>query len=182
VIQSAHGVDSPEAAVGVLVAFAKEALGRFDFTADTCARVLGGGVTARFHGRLLPVKTFLEDTWGKKARVLAASRPITAAPQSAKDVSNAAAESPAGGEPRKLTKYVWVPEDEDGEPHDRNPHDRCGGGVYKMENVSDVAVSQSALTTLVLQACGVSKGEVSTAVHTLTSDARQFIEPSDSLG
>jgi len=30
---------------------------------DTCGRVLGGGVTQRFQGRILPIKCFIEDTW-----------------------------------------------------------------------------------------------------------------------
>ena len=30
----------------------------------------------------------------------------------------------------KTEKHVWFPCDEDGEPHEKNPHDPCGGFIY----------------------------------------------------
>eukprot|EP00613_Pedinella_sp_CCMP2098_P075258 CAMPEP_0171932310 /NCGR_PEP_ID=MMETSP0993-20121228/30267_1 /TAXON_ID=483369 /ORGANISM="non described non described, Strain CCMP2098" /LENGTH=826 /DNA_ID=CAMNT_0012572565 /DNA_START=46 /DNA_END=2526 /DNA_ORIENTATION=- len=62
VIKAAHGVESDEQVAAVLVGFAKETLNRFSTTSDTTGRILGGGVCARFRGRLEPVLTFLKDT------------------------------------------------------------------------------------------------------------------------
>jgi hypothetical protein len=55
VMKSAHGVTSDSELASLLVAFARSTLGRLADMADTCGRVLGGGVAARFRQRLEPV-------------------------------------------------------------------------------------------------------------------------------
>jgi len=147
VVQSAHGVvNDPGAAVHVLVAYARETLCRFDAVPDTCGRVLGGGVANRFNGRILPVKTFLDDTWGiggDQCPMLTSNGNISS--------GNGSGNGSGDGS------------------GDRSGDD--GGSAGFSGGGGD-----QPLTTVVLRACGVSKSEVAAAVHWLTSEARRFIE------
>lgn len=59
-IKSAHEVDTEEEEVlDILWEYSEQTLLRFNTIDDSCGRVLGGGVTNRFKGRLAPVANFL---------------------------------------------------------------------------------------------------------------------------
>ena len=60
VMMQAHSVTTPEDAIEVLIEYTRQTLNRFANTHDTTGRILGGGVTNRYQGRLEPVKLFLE--------------------------------------------------------------------------------------------------------------------------
>ena len=61
VIKSSHGCMDDERVVDIIVEYALNTVDRFSTADDTTGRVLGGGVAARFNGRLLPVMTFLDE-------------------------------------------------------------------------------------------------------------------------
>lgn len=65
VIKSAHGCVEDEEVVDIMIKYAFDTVDRFSTADDTTGRVLGGGVAARYNGRLVPVKTFLDDTTAK---------------------------------------------------------------------------------------------------------------------
>ena len=62
VIKSAHGCAEDEQVVDIMIEYAMGTVERFSTADDTTGRVLGGGVAARYNGRLMPVKTFLDDS------------------------------------------------------------------------------------------------------------------------
>jgi len=60
-VRAADALDSEAAAFDALTAFARNALARFDGADDTVARVLGGGVAKRWHGRLASALEGLDE-------------------------------------------------------------------------------------------------------------------------
>lgn len=60
-IKSAHQVQSDDEVLDILWEYSEQTLLRFNTIDDSCGRVLGGGVTNRFKGRLAPVANFFRQ-------------------------------------------------------------------------------------------------------------------------
>ncbi|CAM9218858.1 unnamed protein product [Chrysoparadoxa australica] len=59
-IMAAHGVETEDEAVDILLAYAKTTIKRFDTVKDKAGRVLGGGVAKRYDGRLKMIMDWLD--------------------------------------------------------------------------------------------------------------------------
>ena len=75
-VKAVHGLEDDDAAIEEVVAYAREALDRFQSADDTVARVLGGGVAKRWQGRLAVAaadfaRAVADDDSGAVSRLLA---------------------------------------------------------------------------------------------------------------
>lgn len=59
IIKSAHGLSSYDDVASLLIDFARTTVWRLAGMADTCGRILGGGVSNRLKGRLEPIQSIL---------------------------------------------------------------------------------------------------------------------------
>eukprot|EP00620_Florenciella_sp_RCC1587_P020246 CAMPEP_0182559622 /NCGR_PEP_ID=MMETSP1324-20130603/2673_1 /TAXON_ID=236786 /ORGANISM="Florenciella sp., Strain RCC1587" /LENGTH=690 /DNA_ID=CAMNT_0024771903 /DNA_START=68 /DNA_END=2140 /DNA_ORIENTATION=+ len=64
VMKDVHDCEHDSELCTVLLKYAKQTVERFSTARDTCGRVLGGGVTNRYKGRLAPVNEFLSTNLG----------------------------------------------------------------------------------------------------------------------
>ena len=135
VMKDVHDCQYDSELCTVLLNYAKQTVERFSTARDTCGRVLGGGVTNRYKGRLAPVDEFLSTNLGPLDAVNeGAAPPVATAPSPTAPSLPPRLASPRLASPR-LTSPPRVPL-------------QCSAKLIKMANVklSEVVKSVAHLT------------------------------------